>query len=382
MDKPLVLLVDDEPRVLSALRRQLEEENICKIRTASGAAEGLKTLQNEPGFAVVISDYMMPGINGISFLINARAVQPDATRMILTGAADLQTAIDAVNQGEVFRFLLKPCPQNIFVNAIQAGMRQYQLVTGEKNLLSKTLSGSIKIMIDLLAALSPESFAQAVRMRDLARQLAEALNFEDIWEVELAALLYHIGYVTVPSHIITKYLENKPLTENEALVMQNMPQVSHRLVKNIPRLENVANAILFNDPPDEALPSRIILERKILKVVYDFERHYSSHLDDRKAYAQLLVHRTQYDEEVLWTFESKVLNFEQAFSKQNQKSNFEVVEINVAEVETGMVLGRNVYDKRGHLVVSKGTAITDVLKYRLRSFIVSHELNDTIAIRK
>jgi response regulator RpfG family c-di-GMP phosphodiesterase len=198
MKTNLVLLVDDEPNVRNSLSRELLEMDVCEVLTAQNGEEGLKVLRKNPKIAVIVSDYRMPGMDGIKFLTEAQRIVPDTTRIMLTGAADLEMAIEAVNSGRIFRFLLKPCPTEVFLNAIKASIRQNQLILGEREFLTKTLNGSIQILIDVLAAIDPESFAHAHRLRQLAHHLAVRLKLEQLWEVDLAALLSQIGSVTIP----------------------------------------------------------------------------------------------------------------------------------------------------------------------------------------
>jgi CheY-like chemotaxis protein len=118
-----VLFVDDEPLVLDALRRMLRDK--FEIHTADSGAKGLEVAQQDGPFAVVISDMRMPGMNGAEFLARIRKDAPDTVRMLLTGFTDLDAAIAAVNEGNIFRFLTKPCRKDELVGAIHLGLAQY-----------------------------------------------------------------------------------------------------------------------------------------------------------------------------------------------------------------------------------------------------------------
>src|SRR5207245_1558642 len=133
---------------------------------------------------------------GVEFLRQVRAVAPDAVRMMLTGNSDQQTAMDAVNEGRIFRFLLKPCPADTLAEVLRAALEQHRLVTIEKELLEQTLCGSIKVLAEVLSLTNPVAFGRAVRLQRLVRKLAELLNVGDIWRLEVAAMLSHIGCIT------------------------------------------------------------------------------------------------------------------------------------------------------------------------------------------
>ena len=122
-----ILLVDDEQSVLDAFHRQLRKQ--FNIETAVSGREGLKKIADIGPFAVIVSDMRMPVMDGIAFLVEARKVAPESVRMMLTGNADQQTAIDAINHGSIFRFITKPCSPTNLAEAIDAGLAQYRLTT-------------------------------------------------------------------------------------------------------------------------------------------------------------------------------------------------------------------------------------------------------------
>ena len=140
---PRVLVVDDDRNLLDGLRRQLR--GTFDLATALGGHEGLDVLRavgHGDGFTVVLSDYQMPQMNGAAFLAAVRDVAPDATRMLLTGQADLNGVASVVNQGGVFRFLMKPVSRDVLTEALRAGVEQYRLVTYERELLEQTRLGT------------------------------------------------------------------------------------------------------------------------------------------------------------------------------------------------------------------------------------------------
>src|SRR5579872_5364165 len=102
-----ILCVDDEPRVLDGLTRVLRRDFV--VSTALSGADGLALLSQGGPFAVVMSDMRMPVMDGATFLQNVRQTSPDSTRVLLTGQTEIESAIAAINRGNIFRFLLKPC---------------------------------------------------------------------------------------------------------------------------------------------------------------------------------------------------------------------------------------------------------------------------------
>jgi DNA-binding NtrC family response regulator len=143
-----VLFVDDEPSVLEGYKRMLHRE--FEVDTAVSGEQGLTLIRDRGPYSVVISDMRMPGMNGAQFLAQVRQRAPDTIRMLLTGFTDIDAAMEAVNQGNIFRFLAKPCEKEVLVGAINAGVYQYRLVMVERELLENTLMGSVKVLTDVL----------------------------------------------------------------------------------------------------------------------------------------------------------------------------------------------------------------------------------------
>jgi len=120
-----ILLVDDEPKILSALQRNLG--NRFHLVLAAGAEEGLRAITGSGPYAVVVSDFKMPGMDGVEFLSRVKAVSPETIRIMLTGQASLDNAVAAVNQANIFRLLSKPCPPIVLSRAIDAALAQHRL---------------------------------------------------------------------------------------------------------------------------------------------------------------------------------------------------------------------------------------------------------------
>jgi FixJ family two-component response regulator len=130
-----ILFVDDEAAVLDGYRRILHQH--FALSTALSGEEGLATIGANGPYAVVISDMRMPGMSGSDFLAQVHRRAPDSVRILLTGHADLDAAIDAVNRGNVFRFLTKPCEKHVLIEAIRTGLEQYHAIAAEKQIVKR-----------------------------------------------------------------------------------------------------------------------------------------------------------------------------------------------------------------------------------------------------
>jgi DNA-binding NtrC family response regulator len=135
MEKSKLLLVDDEPNLTSALVRSLDRSQF-EIFTADSAQQGLMILAGHD-IDVVVSDERMPGMTGSQFLSEVRKRWPSTIRMILSGQADLEAAVRAINEGEVYRFLLKPCHPKELQLTIMQGLQHKKLVAQSRRLLQE-----------------------------------------------------------------------------------------------------------------------------------------------------------------------------------------------------------------------------------------------------
>jgi two-component system NtrC family sensor kinase len=120
-NKYKILLVDDEPLVLSALQRQLRKADF-QVFTAESAKEALNKLQQDGSFNLVISDYRMPEMNGVDFLYAVRQRWPETVRMVLSGYADTDTVIAATNRGKICKFISKPWSEDFLLSSIEEGL--------------------------------------------------------------------------------------------------------------------------------------------------------------------------------------------------------------------------------------------------------------------
>ena len=155
--KDKVLLVDDDDMVLAGLRRQLR--NKFSIDTALSGEDALKQVRENGPYAVIVSDFMMPGMNGIEFLSRVKKTNPDTVRMILTGTADMPTAIRAVNEGSIFQFHPKPCPADTLCQAIQSAIGEYRKVIFDQRQL-KNFKSSLAQASEVQQKLMPKSDPQ------------------------------------------------------------------------------------------------------------------------------------------------------------------------------------------------------------------------------
>ncbi len=353
--RPRILCVDDEEFVLEGLRDTLHRA--FDVRTATGATMALAMLREDPdGYAVVLSDMRMPGTLGSEFLREARTVAPDCVRMLLTGYADVDSAIRAVNDAQLFRFLTKPCEPEYLVRACVAALVQHRLLTAERVLLEQTLHGAVNALVEVLALASPAAFGRAGRVRSLVQKLAEEVSLENRWEVEVAALLAQIGAVALPIQTAEKLYAGEVLSGEEAAMVDRIPRFGVRLLANIPRLDGVV-AILdaCRRPAGRAGGEPRTPGADVLRIALDYEDLETSGLPDSVALGAMRG-RGSYDLVLLDAF-SRVIGVGGGAPI--------VRELPLDALRTGMTLAGDVRTVAGGLLVARGHTVTEQLIERL-----------------
>lgn len=371
-----ILIVDDEKNLLEAIQRKLRKD--FTLETALGPDEGLAALKTRGPFSVVISDLRMPGMDGIQFLSRVKETSPDTVRMMLTGNADLENAIEAVNEGNIFRFLTKPCPPDVLAKVIQLGIEQYRLVTAERELLQKTLKGSIKVMTEILSLANPEAFGRSSRIKRYVKEIAEHLEIPNNWQLELAVMLSQIGCVVLPEEAIKKIKSGRKLNPEQTRLFERHPMIASDLISKIPRLEKVAEVIRYQEkhfdgsgnPKDTRHGESIPIGSRILKVALDFDVLEAKRIPKNKAIVQLRERSGWYDPRVLDGLEAIIKNETVHFMR----------EISIMELENGMIIDDDIWTKDGQLVISRGQEVGSMLLSRLKNFAATRGINDPIRV--
>jgi CheY-like chemotaxis protein len=245
-----ILCVDDEPRVLDGMRRTLGMS--FEVKTAEGGAQALAMLNGAERFALTISDMRMPGMDGAAYLEAAAEKDPDMVRMLLTGQSDMQAAIRAINHGRIFRFLTKPCDTDILHRAVEDALEQHRLICAEKELLQKTVYGCIKVLTEMLSLVNPVAFSHAVRIKRLVEYVAGAIKLPDPWQLELAVMLSHLGYVGMAPELLERAYTGKAISPEEKSLLGGAAKTAHRLMVEVPRIEVVLAIV---DKLGEPLPA-------------------------------------------------------------------------------------------------------------------------------
>jgi hypothetical protein len=305
----------------------------------------------------------MPGMDGVQFLARVKAQWPDTVRVMLTGNADVETAMNAINEGSIFRFLTKPCGQETMAKTLTAALVQYHLVTAEKELLEQTLSGSIQVLTEVLSLVHPAAFGRAERARRYIHQVVTAMKLGNPWQYEVAAMLSQLGCVTLPAKIVDAVYRGEKLSASEQAQYDAHPRVANDLIAKIPRLEPVAWMVGHQN--------ETLLDLESISSQTDAIRRGAHILRLTLAY-EALTHKGATRTEAAHRLSRQNQNFSPEFFRalatlDPNGEEGEVCKCQIQDLALGMIIQQEIRLDNGELVVSKGQEVTITLLIKLRN---------------
>jgi response regulator RpfG family c-di-GMP phosphodiesterase len=366
-----ILFVDDDANLLASCERNLRRR--FQIETAEGGELGLQKIAARGPYAVVVSDMQMPGMNGIQFLSTVKERAPDTVRIMLTGNADVEVATGVVNEGNIFRFLTKPCLPEVLAKALEDALGQHRLVMAEKELLGKTLSGSIKLLTDILSIVDTPSFGRTQVLRELITEGTEKLGIQNAWEIHLAVMLAPIGYVTVPAETMVKARAGEVLSKVEEQMVARLPDTAAKLLANIPRLEGVANIVRYQHknfngsglPADSVSGEAIPQGARLLKIFWDMFQLEKTGLSRLEALDELAGRSGWYDPQLLASV--RAINIGGA-GAPSDKPGARFVSLSVKDLAPGMMLHSDIVTKDGMMIIAGGHRINGMILEKIQNF--------------
>ena len=334
-------------------------------------------IQHLGPFAVVLSDMRMPGMDGIEFLLKVKTLAPDTVRIMLTGVSELQTTIDAVNEGNIFRFLSKPSNKDILVKTLTDALAQHHLICAEKELLEKTLRGTVYVLTEVLSVVSPAAFSRAMRVRRYVQHVVQRLSLGGQWKFEVAAMMSQLGCVTLdPDTLETVYSGGELSPEEQARYIKH-PQVAHDLLKNIPRMEPIARMIAhqYEDFPlagdiDTPETEDVRLGSRIIRAALTFDSLL------RKGHSR--VEAAHYLTKACPGLDRKII---EAMVELEPEVAGEIARPRqITALTIGMILDQDVRTEKGLLVAAKGQEVTPPLLMKLKSFLGKQAIADEVGV--
>jgi response regulator RpfG family c-di-GMP phosphodiesterase len=344
-DKPKILFVDDDPLVLEGLGRALHHEFTACV--AEGPEVGLEMLRKDGPYVAVVSDMRMPVMDGAEFLVRVRTLAPDTIRVMLTGYANMEAAMRAVNEGRIFRFLNKPTTTEDLILTLRACVAQYDLLRREKDLLENTLAGAVRVLSEVLNLANPAAFNKGARICQYVRHIAGQLRVSDTWQYEIAAMLSELGCLTLAPELLEAIHASESLSPEDEKRYAQHPKIAHDLLARIPKLELIADIILqqneaLTDLSRSPAPAAEIVRRgaQLLKVCLAFDQLLSTGSEKQQALAALSKDPIQYDAKMVAALEDFKLT----------RGPTELRPIHARDLRPGMILNEDLRSVTGGLL--------------------------------
>jgi DNA-binding response OmpR family regulator len=372
-----ILFVDDDPMILSGFVRTFRK--YFNVYIAPDAESALEYVENDGPFAVVVSDMKMPGMNGVAFLDKLRKTNPDTVRIMLSGEADMETAVKAMNSGAVFRFLIKPSSHDEILKSIAMGLEEHNRLSGERRLLDETLNGSVQAMMDILVLTNPIAFNRGKRLRHYMFQLGRKIGIHNIWIYEIAAMLSQLGCVTVSEETVEKFIDGDKLEDKERRMLNFVPQISRKVIAKIPGL-GLVSEIIENQNADidysmikyplNKTPS-VILGSLLLKTVMEFDNLICAGFSKTEAISHM-AYSDEKNERTLLRYLNDVKVFEENGSHAKLTS--------VNNLSEGMILAEDVKTSKGFLIAPKGYETDKNMIKRLEDYSRKKIIKDSVHV--
>ena len=367
MSLPNILIVDDEQRVLDGFKDLLRKH--FNVYTATSAGQGHELLSKHEDTAVVVSDMIMPDVDGAQFLAEVKIRHPNTVRILLTGQADTQAASRAINEASVYKFITKPCSSDEFLEVLNDATTMYQQSQVEQELLETTLFSSMEVMSEVLSIVNPVAFSRGGRLRAIVEIMAKTANISGQWRYEIAAMLSQLGCVTLPPDLLEKVYTRTKLSLEENDLYKNHPEVAYQLLNKIPRMEQVALMIRNQNHPEAPTPEedgekkpltdQALLGARLLFIAGLYEDLRMAGAGHRQSMEKLHNH-----------FKGKYAKYIDALTKAGRVLSDQLIPktIGLSELVPGMILSEDIYSDTNILLMTKGQKITTPAIGRLMGF--------------
>ena len=388
-----ILIVDDEEIVLVALRETLKREGYS-VATALNASKGLELL-NDGAFSVIITDQQMPGMTGLEFLAQVKQIQSDATRILITAVLNLNTVIEAINKGEIYRFIVKPWLREELLATVKNAIQRYELICrnavlqattlamndkltrlnrslaeqvarveeqnkqlGQLNqALEQNLQRSVSLCLRTMETFHPVLGSEARRVFELAKAMADTLQLppDQRQIIEISAWLHDIGLVGIPRHLIKRWrFEYNSLSEAERALVEHHTILGQELASFANPLESVGAVIRAHHErfdgqgyPDQVSGDAIPWLARLLAVAVAYAE---SRFEGNAAVEEIkLGSGSAFDPDAVRAF---LRGLPRATVPRRER------EVLLSELQPGMVLAKGIYTANGLLLIPEGQKLS------------------------
>jgi response regulator RpfG family c-di-GMP phosphodiesterase len=410
-----ILVVDDDENMLTMLEATLDQQHYRIVATANPAT-AIEELKKQD-FSVILSDQRMPGISGLELLSQARQLRPNSTRILITGVLELETVVEAINKGEIFRFIVKPWLREEFLATMNNGVQRYELICQNARLqagtqamneqlvemnrsleqqiklvarqnqqlaeMNEALNGnffrSLELCVHAMQTFYPRLGNEARRVTCLCKSIASVLHLppDEQRVIESCARLYDIGLVGVPRHIIRRWQDDpERLDPAEKALIQQHPILGQELAAFGSGLDNVGEIIRAHHEqfdgagyPDGLRGENIPWLARLLAVTVAYASSRlpaSDALDDIKSKSG-----SEFDPDAV-----RVVMRALPLAPLPRKEK----ELPLGDLRSGMVLARGIYTCNGLLLLPEGQHLNGTCIEKLLNHNRIQPINQSLVV--
>lgn len=359
------LMVEGSANPLGSIPQALSKR--FNLEAVVGLEDALKAVRQNGPYAVILTDLKMPKRDGLAFLSAVAAAQPETVGILMVSNAEALQAQAALAENQIFRYVLKPASVDTLARHLDAGLSQYKLQTAEQSFLQDTLHGAIQALTDVLSLANPAAFGRALRIQGLVHRLSKAILIPQFWEVDMAAMLSHIGCVSLPKAVLEKLGAGKDLAPDERKLFDSHPTIGAGLLSNIPRMGLVAEIIQKQHARFDAVPP---FGAQVLKVVLDYDTLANRGQNSGAILARMRATKGIYDPELLEAFEATI-PVDTGYVRRR---------VSMRELKANMILEENIVSVDGMLLLAKDAELNESNIYRLIESTHSFEIVEPVSV--
>jgi len=381
-----ILVVDDTPDNVLLLMGLLK--GIFRVKVASNGAKALEVARSEDPPDLILLDVMMPDMDGyeVCRCLKANASTHDIPILFLTAKGQPKDEARGFAVGGA-DYITKPFSPALVLARIRTHLEQRRLLSVEKSLLEKTLKGALTVILEMIASADSRASEWNQQLVELTEQVARNMGMREPWMVGLAAALSRIGTFTVPVHVLAKVKAKMILNSDERKAYGRVPEVGYRLLKAIPRLENVAEMVYYSQknfngggfPADDRKGDGIPMGARILRVCLDFMTNGTAHKTPSQRVEEMLCNLTFYDPEVVFALKRAV--DEGFFSTGESEGDAETRKIAIKDLMEGHVLDDSIETIDGQVLLRQGTVLRASHLEKLANFAMTGAIKGPFAVR-
>ncbi len=393
-----ILYVDDEVSLLSSFNSLMRKENL-EIYTLDDPGKIDKILLEQGPFAVVLSDQRMPFSSGTEILEKVAKIHPLTNRVLVTGFSDHTETVEAINRGEIIRYINKPWKDEELKNLLHDLVDKYNLSTENKFLLNElktknaqlsqlldgTIVETIHLLTDLLSYINPHAFQQVQRIKSFGSLILNSfrnISYEEKWDIARAFELFNLGLAVMPPWVQVSLNKEGLSAVRRFSVCRNHHIIAANYLEKIPGFEGVANIIRFmekeyngkGEPEDSLInEEEIPLGSRLLKILLDMDKYGTPNFYGVDLLKSMMRQPKKYDVELL----QKIIDEASAY----KEAKTQISKLFVRELRAGMLVLENIKTKSGMKLLESNSFITETTLMALRAWKGYDEIIEPITVK-